>query len=266
MTDGSVAIGATVRAGLSGLTSTLRACWLAFSVAAAIGLVGRLLPAGLDFLAGPVELVALCVAGGAVYRRAFARVDGLAGLRWGVEEWRLLAAQLLKSVIFLVVLSVLALVVASVALGVARTSLPGFDATTPEGWRAALAASGVGTFVVGLVPLVSLAILLWLTARLSLAGPATVEQGGVRVLSSFSLTKGIAPQLLAAGFILALPLILLGAALSLLGTWVGPALDLPRAVLSAFTTYFYLAPAWGLALADVYRRRRASDASLSRDA
>ena len=33
MTDGSVAIGATVRAGLSGLLPSLRACWAALELA-----------------------------------------------------------------------------------------------------------------------------------------------------------------------------------------------------------------------------------------
>ena len=266
MTDGSVAIGATVRAGLSGLGPALRACWLALAVAALLGLTGRLLPQGLDALAGPIELIAMVVAGGAVYRRAFQRPTGLIGLRWGVDEWRLLATQLLKVMIFLVILSVLALVVAAVTIGVARISLPGFDATSPDGWREALANAGVGGFVVGLVPLLSLAMLVWLAARLSLSGPATVEQGGVRVLSSIPLTRGIAPQLLAAGFILALPLILLGAAFTLLGPHAGPGLDLVRAVVSALTTYFYLAPVWAVALAHVYRRRRSPDAPLSQDA
>ncbi|PTS89778.1 MULTISPECIES: hypothetical protein [unclassified Caulobacter] len=266
MTQRSVAVGATVRAGLSDLGAAIKACWAALVLATVLAAVSRLLPPAAALLAPVLQLVALSLAAGALYRRRFERASGLKGLRWGREEWHLMAAQLLCAAFLFVVLSVLALVVAAVTLGVARMSLPGFDALSPAGWQDALAASGVAGFVVGLVPLLSLAIIVWLAARLSLAGAATVDLAGIRVLSSFPLTRGLAAPILASGFLLALPVILLGAGLRFAGGTDHGGLEPVVAICSAAAVYFYLAPVWTGALVHIYRQRRPTDASQTLDA
>jgi hypothetical protein len=162
-------------------------------------------------------------------------------------------------VLLFVVLAVLATVVGAIALGVARASAPGFDATSSEAWRAALSKSGVGAVVAGAAPLVSLALLVWLTARLSLAAPASVDQGKVRVLSVFPLTRGVTVQVLVAGVVLAAPVVALVALSSLVGRWAGPGVNGPLAVLGAAFLYLYLAPVWTGALVHVYRHRWTPD-------
>ena len=149
----SASVGAAVRAGVSDLGAAVRACWAALLLATVLVSVSRLLPAGSALLVLTLQLCAMSLASGALYRRAFGRAGGLAGLRWGREEWHLLAAQLLCMAFMLVVFSVLVLVVVAVTLGVARISLPGFDALSPDAWKAALDSSGAAGFVVGLVPL-----------------------------------------------------------------------------------------------------------------
>jgi hypothetical protein len=265
MTDGSVAISATVRAGVSGWGPSIRACWGALLAAVLISAVSQSLPLGARGLAIPLELAAVILAWGALYRRAFDRAPGLAGLRWGLDEWRLLGAQALIAVVFTVVAAVLATVVGAIALGVARANAPDFDATSAEAWRAALAPSGPGAIVAGAAPLLGLALLVWLGARLSLAAPATVEQGGIRVLSAFPLSRGVVLPILSGGLVLAAPVAGLTAVSSLIGRWAGPELKLPLAVLGAVFAYGYLAPVWTGALVYVYRCRLVLAASLSRD-
>jgi hypothetical protein len=263
MTDGPAAtlapIGATVRAGFSGLAPSVRACWAALLVAVLISALSQTLPPPAALLALPIEIAAAILALGALYRRAFGKATGLAGLRWGMDEWRLLGAQALIAVLLFVVLAVLATVVGAIALGVARASAPGFDATSSEAWRAALSKSGVGAVVAGAAPLVSLALLVWLTARLSLAAPASVDQGKVRVLSVFPLTRGVTVQVLVAGVVLAAPVVALVALSSLVGRWAGPGVNGPLAVLGAAFLYLYLAPVWTGALVHVYRHRWTPD-------
>lgn len=265
MTDGSVAIGATVRAGVSGLGPSVRACWGALLTAVVLSVLTRALPPGLSGLALLAQIAAIALVSGALYRRAFGKPAGLAGLRWGLDEWRLLGVQALIAVFLFVVATVLILVVGAIALGVARANAPGFDATSSQAWRDALAVSGPGAIVAGAAPLVGLAVLVWLAARLSLAGPATVDQSGVRVLSAYPLTRGATLQVLAAGLLLAAPVAALVALSSLLGRWAGPGLDGALAALGAILGYGYLAPAWTGALVHVYRRRHGPAASPSQD-
>ena len=265
MTDGSVAIGATVRAGLSGLGPSVRACWGALLAAVLISVVSSALPPALGGLALLFEIAAIVLVCGALYRRAFGKPAGLAGLGWGLDEWRLLGVQVLVAVFLFVVATVLILVVGAIALGVARANAPGFDATSSQAWRDALSGSGLGAIVAGAAPLVGLAVLIWLTVRLSLAGAATVDQSAVRVLSAYPLTRGVTLQVLAACMLLAAPVVLLVAFASLLGRWAGPGLDGALAALGAVFGYAYLAPAWTGARVHVYRRRHGSAAAPSQE-
>ncbi|WP_425997661.1 hypothetical protein [Caulobacter sp. DWR1-3-2b1] len=255
MTDGSVAIGATVRAGVSGLGPSVRACWAALLAAVVLSILTRALPPALGGLALLAEIAAIALVCGALYRRAFGKPAGLAGLRWGPDEWRLLGVQALIAVFLFVVAAVLILVVGAIALGVARANAPGFDATSSQAWKDALAGSGPGAIVAGASPLLGLAVLIWLAVRLSLAGAASVDQSGVRVLSAFPLTRGVTLQVLAACTLLAAPVVALVALSSLVGRWAGPGFDGALAALGAIFGYVYLAPVWTGALVHVYRRR-----------
>ena len=248
MTDGSAMVGATLRAGFSDVVGAVKDCWGALALAAALGVGANLLPPGLS--AG-AAILAVVIAQGALFRRAFGRQGGLKGLRWGRDEWRLLGAQLMILALFLLIGAILMIIVGGVSLGIARTAAPDFDASTTEGWKAAYASAGPAGFVIALVPLASLAILVWLGLRLSLSAPATVDQAGVRVLSAFPLTKGHVPVLLAVGFVIALPVLLISAAMRL-----APQGLVVAAILAA-CAYFYALPAWAGALAHVYRRRAA---------
>lgn len=255
MTDGSVVIGATVRAGALGLAPAVRACWAALLTAVVISALTRALPSSLSAVALLAEIIAMAVALGALYRHAFGKAAGVAGLRWGLDEWRLVGVQALVAAFLFVVGAVLILVVGAIALGVARANAPGFDATSSQAWRDALGGAGPGAIVAGAAPLLGLAVLIWLATRLSLAAAASVDQSGLRVLSAFPLTRGVTFQVLAAGVVLAAPVAALLAVSSLIGRWAGPGLDGVLAVLGAVFAYVYLAPVLTSALVHVYRRR-----------
>ena len=245
MTDGSAAIGATLRAGLSDVVGAVRACWAALAVAAAVGVWADFLPPGLKIIGALFPMV---IAQGALFRRAFGRDMGFKGLRWGRDEWRLLAAQLMILALLCLIGAILMVIVGGVALGVARTAAPNFDPGAIEGWRSAFADAGPAGFILIVAPLGSLAILMWLSLRLSLAAPATVEQSGVRVLSAFPLTKGRAPTLFVVGLAIAIPLLALATLLKL-----APGQGLVAAAIWAAGSYFYAMPAWAGSLAHFYR-------------
>lgn len=253
MTDGSATIGATLRAGLSDIVGAARDCWAALAVAAAIGVVAGILPSGARTLAG---LLVVVIAQGALLRRAFGREGGLKGLRWGRDEWRLLAAQLMIWALLGLIGAILMVVVGGVALGVARTAAPDFDPGTIAGWRGAFASAGPAGVILVIAPLASLAILIWLGLRLSFAGPATVDQAGVRVLSAFPLTRDRAPVLFIAGLAIVGPPLLAGAALTAI-----PGSEPAVAAAGAVVTSFYTLPVWTGALVHLYRL-----SAVSRDA
>lgn len=249
MADGSASIGATLRAGFSDVTGAARDCWGALAFAAVLSVAAGLLPPGLRFVGA---LLAGVIAQGALFRRAFDRAGGFKGLRWGRDEWRLLAAQLMILGLLFLIGAILMVIIGAVAMGVARTAAPDFDPGTIEGWRGAFASAGPAGFVLSLVPLASFAVLVWLFLRLSLSAPATVEQAGVRVLSAFPLTRGHVPTLLVVGLAVVLPVLIVSAALS--AAPQGPV----TSALLALCTYFYAMPAWTGALAHFYRRHAVS--------
>ena len=245
MTDGSETIGATLRAGLSDVTNAARDCWAALAVAAVVSVAADFLPPGVRLLGG---LLALVIAQGALFRRAFGRQAGLKGLRWGRDEWRLLAAQLMILALLFLIGAILMVIVGGVSLGVARTAAPDFDPGTIAGWKGAFASAGPAGIVLVVAPLASFAILIWLSLRLSLSAPATVEQSGVRVLSAFPLTKGRVPTLFVVGLAIVVPMMALSALLTL-----APGQSLVVAAILALVAYFYAMPAWAGSLAHFYR-------------
>lgn len=252
MGEGSATIGGTVRAGMAGWAPGVRACWAALATGAVLGLLPRALPPGLAFLSLPLELAAATLAYGALYRAAFGGPAGWKGLRWGVQEWRLLAVQALVTLILTVVVAVLAVLVAAVVVGVAKSNAPGLDITSLDAWRGAL--DGPGALAAGLPPLLSMAIMLWLFLRLSLAPAATVDLGKVQVLSAFGRTRGVVLVLAASGAVLAAPAIILVVVIGYLRAVAGfsEGALIPELV-SVAVVFFYLIPVWTAALVDVYR-------------
>ena len=250
MTDGSAAIGATLRAGLSDVAGAVRDCWAALAVAAAVSVAADALPPGLKVVGAILPVV---IAQGALFRRGFGRDTGLKGLRWGRDEWRLLAAQLMILSLLCLIGAILMVIVGGVALGVARTAAPNFDPGTIAGWRGAFATAGPAGFILVFAPLGSLGILIWLSLRLSLAAPATVAQSGVRVLSAFPLTKGRVPTLFVVGLAIVMPLFALAALLKL-----APGQGVIVAMISAAASYFYAMPAWAGSLTHFYRASAAA--------
>ena len=246
MTDGSAGVGDALRAGLAAWRPALGACWAALAVAVVLAVAASWLPGPARPLAA---LVATVLAEGALFRRAFARAPGFNGLRWGRDEWRLLGARLLVLGLVGLIGSILLVVIGAVVLGVARTAAPGLDVGSAQAWKDALAGAGPAGFVVGLAPLAGLAVLVWLSLRLSLIAPATIAQGGVRVLSAFPLTKGRVLLLLAVSLMLAAPAVLFGL---LLGTATLPAPV--GAAIAAAIAYLVLAPVWAGATAHIYRQ------------
>lgn len=250
MADGSASIASALRAGMSDLGASINACWAALLTAIVLTVAAGFMPPVAQLLA---VLAAGVIAQGALFRRAFDRAPGLKGLRWGLDEWRLLGAHLMLLGLFSVIGSILLVVIGAVALGVARASAPDLDVTSALAWKAALANAGLGGFIAGLAPLLGMAILIWLGLRLSFTAPATVAQSGVRVLSAFPLTKGRTPILLVVGVVLALPVVVAAPLLGLIPTGgVGPA------AATAVLTYILLAPAWAGALAHLYRQSAVS--------
>ena len=256
MAEGSAAIGRTVRAGMAGWAPGLRTCWAALVVGAVLGLLPRALPPALGFLGLPLELAATTLAYGGLYRAAFGGPAGFKGLRWGAQEWRLLAVQVLVTVILTVVMAVLAVLVGAVVVGVAKSNAPDLDITSVDAWRGAL--DGPGAFAVSLAPVLSMAIMLWLFLRLSLAPAATVDLGRIQVLSAFGRTRGVVLVLAAAGTVLAAPAVILVVLIGYLRAIAGFAEGtLVPELVSVALVFFYLIPVWTAALVDVYRRQPA---------
>jgi len=256
MGEGSATIGATVRAGMAGWSPGVRACWGALVGGALLGLLPRALPPGLAFLGLPLELAATTLAYGALYRAAFGGPAGWKGLRWGVQEWRLLAVQALITIILTVVMAVLAVLVGAVVVGIAKSNAPGLDITSLDAWRGAL--DGPGAMVASLPPLLSMAIMLWLFLRLSLAPAATVDLDRIQVLSAFGRTRGVVLVLAGAGAVLAAPALILVVAIGYLRAVAGLSEGaLVPELVSVTVVFFYLIPVWTAALVDVYRRQPA---------
>ncbi|CAN5481589.1 hypothetical protein BH10PSE3_BH10PSE3_37110 [soil metagenome] len=256
MSEGSAAIGRTVRAGLSGWTPGVRTCWAALVAGAVLGLLPRALPPGLGFLSLPLEYSATTLAYGALYRAAFGGPAGWNGLRWGLVEWRLLAVQALITVILSVVAAVLAVLVGAVVVGIAKVNAPGLDITSVEAWRAAL--DGPGALPASLPPLLSMIVMIWLFLRLSLAPAATVDLGRVQVLSAFGRARGAVLALAVTGGVLAAPAVILVIAIGYVRAIAGfsDGALVPQLV-SVALLFFYLIPVWTAALVEVYRRQPA---------
>jgi len=165
------------------VASICLALWLQLATPAAIGVraVGFIFPC----LASVAATAGIC-------RLALGLGGG--GLRWGVDEWRVLASALLMILLAVVLLMLLLVVVLALAYGVASAG-KGFVAGQTATWASAV--DGRGRLVVGAVALAGMAAIVWVMVRLFLAPAASVARRRVQVLSVWSLTRGMAWRLAA---------------------------------------------------------------------
>jgi len=122
-----------------------------------------------------------CMMAAAVYRVIFRHGDSRYGyLRLGRDELRLMALTLI-------------FVVMTILLAVALTLGAAIVVTI-----SAFAGKGIALSMAGVAELVSLAVLVFVLVRLSLAPPATFAERRIRIGESWTLTKGVFWRLLGA--------------------------------------------------------------------
>ncbi len=170
------------------------------------------------FLLSLVSVVASLALSAACLRMAvLGDYSGWHGLKAGADEGRIFIVGLLVSaltlLIFIMAFMFWAVVLGSVAAGAMVNA--GID---PEvaGLDLADAMTYLGTtdwVVVGAVGLVAAGLLVWLSARLVLAFPATIAKRKIMVLSAWSLSGGNAARIAAALLLTAVPLLALEAGL-----------------------------------------------------
>ena len=167
------------------------------------------------WLVGTVASLALSAA--ALRMAVLGDYEGWHGLKLGADEGRILLVNLLVPALTLVVgaMVVMSWLVVFSSIAAASLARAGVD---PENFEAELmdVASYLGTadwvVVVG-AGIVAAAIMVWLTARLALSFPATIERKKVQVLSVWGLSKGNAWRIALAIILTSTPLILIEAAL-----------------------------------------------------
>jgi hypothetical protein len=163
-------------------------------------------------------------------------VPGPHGFQFGRPELRLLGVGALLT--FMVVLGAAMLVflimLVLITAGVGAVTA----ATTPESVMEALGPGGRA--ILGLLVLGFLALMMLVSVRLSLAGPATVARKKIAVFETWSLTRGQFWRILAATILVSLPAIAAGVVLGLVlmvfgqpgGPGGAPQMALPGALLA----------------------------------
>jgi hypothetical protein len=136
--------------------------------------------------------------------RAIFRPEGraLGYLRFGADELRLLATTAVTSgILFLVYIIVAIVAVIALVIGAGPGAL--------KGGLAGVSLSAIAPAV--LVGLAGLVLLVFLAVKLSLAPAQTVAERGIRIFSSWTLTKGRFWRILATYLLAALPVLILTA-------------------------------------------------------
>jgi hypothetical protein len=272
MSDEKVTIGGALSFAWSLWTENWRAIW---GVLAFYALSATILNAG-QLAKDPRLIVAGCVAAliadfptnGAIFRLAFAKEAGdrpdfrlgTLGLQWRGMEWRMLAASLLLAVFFILVGLLAAVAVSAVIFGVMMAR--GVPLTTQIDPTKLLPMLGpVGEGAIQLVFFIAVAVMAFLTVRLSLVMVASAVSGRVQVLKSFPLTRGHFWTVFGLRLALWLPAVVLGALLlgglgeqSQAGLSAGPAFAIAL-VMGVFSAGV-LAPLLAAALAYFYKNLR----------
>ena len=216
MADGQVSVGASLTYGVQLWLRSWRAIWgvLALQSLAATIYVAGVYALNNDLLAAGVvaQLITQPMLYGAVFRIALADrhtgdadfTPGHAGLQWRAAEWRLLACTALLGVFFAVVGLLALFVVGSLALALIMSHGGAAPPSTPQ---AAFAALGqVGQTVVLIVSALTIAGLVYLYIRMSLAFAATADRGKIMVMQSWPTTRGQFWRIFLAMIVLQLPL------------------------------------------------------------
>jgi hypothetical protein len=200
--DGKVPIDQTVRAGFAFMASSLpvtfpAGVFVAVFAAAAQVLAGPAFAAPGPLALGFVLLVTLAsISYTAFLYRLALREDatGFFGLKLGADEGRLIGVvaglTFVLAVMVLVGVFILALAIA-VALtqsGVSPAQLQGDEAATQKALMQILQSPSGGVFWALLAGM--LAIVLWVSVRLSLASAATIGEGRMVLFSTFAWTRG----------------------------------------------------------------------------
>ncbi|MBV8593764.1 MAG: hypothetical protein JOZ27_05645 [Caulobacteraceae bacterium] len=153
-------------------------------------------PAGCGLLEAALLVAAVVVAQGALWRVAMPGGQGPA------LEGRLLAANLLTVLFLTILAALLSFLLLATAYAVASAGL-GFDAGRTATWAPAIA--GPRRMVAGGVALAGMASWLWAASRVSLAAAATAADRRVRMIDTWTATRGRAWAILAGRLIVAAP-------------------------------------------------------------
>ena len=222
MAASQVSVGAAIRYAWSLLSVNWRAVWGALALnalAATVYAAGLYSQNGLLILgAFPAMLMTALMVNGALFRLAFADRrphdtnfrPGHHGLQWGRIEWRLLGAHLLVLGFMTLIMLLAVIAIGAVLAGLSWAGV----VRMPEAGalQAMMLTPGARPDPVILAPLVVLIALSgYVRTRLALALPATVDQGAVRVLRTWRLTKGRVWPIVASVLFVALPVMILTA-------------------------------------------------------
>ncbi|MET0545393.1 MAG: hypothetical protein ABWZ40_03700 [Caulobacterales bacterium] len=183
-------------------------------LSAAYFLVGSTAGAGgqsLELLVTLAFLVGLILVSASFYRLALRNeFPGASGLKFGADEKTFFGASLWSSLPIFAILAPSIIGFFMLFTAAAQKSGYTLDQLFADEKLAqeALAAQGGGGGV-SLLFLISLVVVLWLFARLSLAVPASMNEGKIKVWSTFAWTKGNVWRIFAAQLLLWAPLFIL---------------------------------------------------------
>lgn len=232
-------------------------------VTAAVGLVILLTAKTAPVLVAGFALYVLSglVAQGALYRISLAGAgaepaehNGPAGFQWRALETRLVAVGLLATALMAIVAIIAVFLVSALLVGL--VGVPAATAAaSPEMLMAGL--SSTGALIFNAAALVCVGGLLVLSARLSLAAPATAAEQRVRFLSSIGMTRGSVLRILGATLLINLPIIIMQSLAGLFGDLTkNPETTLwSQLIVGVISTFFYVPISVGMT-SYIYRRLR----------
>lgn len=209
LADGRISVREAVGEGFAFWRSSWRQAAVPLAAVALLAVVSQGLAQPISIIADLANLAMVVVVQGALYRLALAGkteppldAPGPLGLQWRRLEWRILGLILLVDLLLLAGAVVVFFVLATVAVGFIGPDAA--NMTTPEQMAAALGPTGQG--VLGALLLAAAIGFIWLMTRLTMAMPATVAEGRIRLFSTWRLTRGHVLPLLGALLLIALPL------------------------------------------------------------
>lgn len=180
--------------------------------------------------------------------------NGPSGLQWRMLETRFVGVSLLAGALIGVLALIAAFMVSTLLVG-----LIGVPAATAATSAEMLLAhlTPTGGLIFNLAALAALVGLMVLSARLSMALPATAAEGRVRVLSSLALTRGTVLPILGATLLINLPIIVMQSLAGLFGGVMqgADATRWTQLIVGIVSTFFYVPISVGMT-SYIYRRLR----------